>query len=196
MNSSKIIPSDIPERNNYIKVRKDLRKKMVLRKKNRRLNIGPYITVYFENKDTLIHQIREMVFIENGGHEQVLEEIRAYESLVPNGKELVLTLMVEIDNQKKRSEFLSSLGGIECSLILKINGTSLIKGQAEKDVDRTNADGKASSVQFIHFSFNKDEIFLFQSNNSKIELEIDHPSYKHIAVMNTDVKNELSKDFL
>ena len=42
-----------------------------------------------------------MVFIENGGHEQVLEEIRAYESLVPNGKELVLTLMVEIDNQKK-----------------------------------------------------------------------------------------------
>ena len=59
---------------------------MVIRKKNRRVDIGPHITMYFENKDTIIHQINEMVYIENGGDEQVKDEILAYKSLVPNGE--------------------------------------------------------------------------------------------------------------
>ena len=70
--------ADILNRDQYKAQRKNLREKMVLRKKNRRLDIGPYITIYFENRDTILHQINEMVYIENGGDEQVKDEIIAY----------------------------------------------------------------------------------------------------------------------
>ena len=60
-----------------------------------------------------------MVFIENGGEEQIQEEINAYKSLIPNGKELIATVMVEIDNPLKRSEALSKMGGFEETFILK-----------------------------------------------------------------------------
>ena len=195
-NINKIIPSDIFKREEYSKIRKDIRTKMVERKKKRRLEIGPYITVYFENKDTLIHQINEMVFIENGGQEQVVEEIKAYESLLPNGKELVITLMVEIDNPRLREKFLSNLGGIEESLKIKVNGKFIIDGRAEKDFDRTTAEGKASSVQFIHFQFSEEIISAFKLKNSKIELEINHKAYKHVAIINRKSVEELSKDFI
>ena len=78
--------TDILSRDEYKIKRKSLREKMVLRKKFRRVDIGPYVTMYFENKDTIIHQINEMVYIEDGGEEQINDEILAYKSLVPNGQ--------------------------------------------------------------------------------------------------------------
>ena len=99
--------TDILSRDEYKIKRKSLREKMVLRKRFRRVDIGPYVTLYFENKDTIIHQINEMVYIEDGGEQQIDDEILAYKSLIPNGSELVATVMVEIDNPIKRAEFLS-----------------------------------------------------------------------------------------
>ena len=97
--------TDILSRDEYKIKRKSLREKMVLRKKFRRVDIGPYVTMYFENKDTIIHQINEMVYIENGGEDQIHDEILAYKSLVPHGRELVATVMVEIDSPVKRAVF-------------------------------------------------------------------------------------------
>ena len=119
------------------------------------------MTLYFENKDTIIHQINEMVFIENGGKEQILEEIDAYKSLIPNGKELIATVMVEIDNPNKRVEALLNMGGFEETFHIKFDD-KIIEGKAELDVDRTTADGKASSVQFVHFHFSEEDIKCFK----------------------------------
>ena len=149
--------TDILPRDEYKIKRKTLREKIVLRKKFRRVDIGPYVTMYFENKDTIIHQINEMVYIEDGGEEQISDEILAYKSLVPDGRELVATVMVEIDNPIKRAEFLSKMGGFEEQISIKILD-KVIKGKAELDADRTTADGKASSVQFVHFKFEEEEI--------------------------------------
>ena len=74
MSNNQIIPEDIHAREDYLNIRAKLRKEIVDRKKKRRVDIGPNVTLYFENKDTIIHQINEMVFIENGGKEQILEE--------------------------------------------------------------------------------------------------------------------------
>ena len=82
--------SDILSRDEYKSKRKSLREKMVLRKKFRRVDIGPYVTMYFENKDTIIHQINEMVYIENGGEEQINDEISPYKSLIPEGQEVAV----------------------------------------------------------------------------------------------------------
>ena len=152
------------------------------------------MTLYFENRDTIIHQINEMVFIENGGSEQIKEEINAYKSLVPNGKELVATVMVEIDNPLKRSEVLSKMGGFEERFSIRLN-ERFIKGKAELDVDRTTADGKASSVQFIHFVFTDEDIRAFKDEKSKIELAINHETYAHSTTLQKSTINELIGDF-
>mgnify|MGYP001479856770 CR=1 FL=1 len=186
--------SDILSRDEYKTQRKILREKMVLRKKNRRLDIGPYITIYFENRDTILHQINEMVYIENGGKEQIKEEISAYKSLIPNGKELVATLMVEIDSPVKRADFLGKMGGFEENLDLTINNI-VIKGNPESDVERTTAEGKASSVQFVHFDFDDDAINEFKNTNQDIMITINHNNYKHSTIMSKETKDELSKDF-
>lgn len=184
---------DIINRDNYSKNRKVLRTNMVATKKNRRLDIGPNITIYFENKKTIMHQINEMVFIENGGDTQIKEEIEAYKSLVPSGNDLVATLMVEVDNPIKRAELLGKLGGFEEKLYLKI-GDITIKGEAELDGDRTTADGKASSVQFVHFNFTEEEKKIFKIDNSKIEIGISHEYYQHSTVMNNLTIRELRED--
>ena len=186
--------SDILNRDEYKVKRKSLREKMVLRKKNRRIDIGPYITIYFENRDTILHQINEMVYIENGGDEQIKDEILAYKSLIPNGKELVATLMVEIDSPKKRADFLGKMGGFEENLDVIVNN-KVIKGIPESDVERTTAEGKASSVQFVHFEFDEESINEFKSTNKGVAITINHKDYKHSTVMNKETKDELSKDF-
>ena len=185
---------DIITRESYKEKRKILREKIVLKKKYRRLDIGPYITMYFENRDTIIHQINEMVFIENGGKKQIQEEIEAYKSLVPDGRELVATVMVEIDNPIKRAEFLGKMGGFEETFEILIKEKK-ITGKAELDLDRTTADGKASSVQFVHFNFDKEAIEDFRSNDQEVKISINHDSYKHATTLNKSTVAELSKDF-
>ena len=186
--------TDILSRDEYKIKRKSLREKMVLRKKFRRVDIGPYVTMYFENKDTIIHQINEMVYIEDGGEQQIDDEILAYKSLIPNGSELVATVMVEIDNPIKRAEFLSKMGGFEETINIKIHDKE-IKGKAELDGDRTTADGKASSVQFVHFEFDEQAVKSIKNNMENVSISINHKNYRHSAILNTDTVKELIKDF-
>ena len=175
--------TDILSRDEYKVKRKSLREKMVLRKKLRRVDIGPYITMYFENKDTIIHQINEMVYIEDGGEQQIDDEILAYKSLVPDGSELIATVMIEIDNPTKRAEFLSKMGGFEETINIKIHDKDII-GKAELDVDRTTADGKASSVQFVHFEFDEEAVKSIKHNMENVSISINHKNYRHSAILN------------
>ena len=178
----------------YTSQRKELRKKIVDFKKDRRIPLGPYATFYFESYETMLAQVQEMLYIEKGGDEQLKDELIAYNPLVPNGKELTATLMFEIDNPVSRAAFLGKVGGIEEKVYMKING-ELIKAVPEEDVDRTSAEGKASSVQFIHFKFNDDQIKKFKSNSSQIELGIDHEEYSHSTKLNELTINSLISDF-
>ena len=184
-----ILPLDV-----YTEKRRELRKNIVDYKKNRRVALGPYATFYFESYETMLAQVQEMLYIEKGGDEQLKDELTAYNPLIPNGKELTATLMFEIDNPVSRSTFLSKVGGIEEKVFIKIGG-ELIKAIPEEDVDRTSAEGKASSVQFIHFKFNDEQIKKFKSNSFKIELGIEHKEYSHYTRLNEETIKSLSLDF-
>tara|TARA_B100001063_G_scaffold95262_1_gene88902 strand:- start:367 stop:960 length:594 start_codon:yes stop_codon:yes gene_type:complete len=186
--------SDIMPLDSYIKVRKELRKNIVDFKKNRRVSLGPYATFYFESYETMLAQVQEMLYIEKGGDEQLHDELIAYNPLIPNGKELTATLMFEIDNPISRAAFLGKVGGIEEMVFMKING-EIVKAVPEEDVDRTSAEGKASSVQFIHFNFNDDQIQKFKSNKSEIELGIDHKEYSHTTKLSEENISSLAADF-
>ena len=184
-----IMPLDV-----YIEKRRELRKSIVDYKKNRRVALGPYATFYFESYETMLAQVQEMLYIEKGGDEQLQDELSAYNPLIPNGKELTATLMFEIDNPISRAAFLGKVGGIEETVFMKINGEK-IKAVPEEDVDRTSAEGKASSVQFIHFNFTDDQIEKFQSNSLEIELGIDHKEYSHSTKLSKENIASLSADF-
>jgi hypothetical protein len=186
--------SDIMPLDAYIKDRKELRKNIVNFKKNRRVALGPYATFYFESYETMLAQVQEMLYIEKGGDEQLHDELIAYNPLIPNGKELTATLMFEIDNPISRAAFLGKVGGIEEMVFMKINGET-VKAVPEEDVDRTSAEGKASSVQFIHFNFNDDQIQKFKSNKSEIELGIDHKEYSHTTKLSEENISSLAADF-
>ena len=186
--------SDIMPLDAYIKDRKEIRKNIVNFKKNRRVALGPYATFYFESYETMLAQVQEMLYIEKGGDEQLHDELIAYNPLIPNGKELTATLMFEIDNPISRAAFLGKVGGIEEMVFMKING-EIVKAVPEEDVDRTSAEGKASSVQFIHFNFTDEQIEKFKSSNVDIELGIDHKEYSHTTKLSKDNIASLSGDF-
>jgi len=185
-----LIPADI-----YAKNRKQIRKDLVEFKKNRRIALGPYATFYFESFETMVAQVQEMLHIEKGGDEQLKDELIAYNPLVPNGKELTATLMFEIDNPLSRGAFLGKVGGIEEKIYMKIDNEE-VKAVPETDVDRTSAEGKASSVQFIHFKFNDDQINKFKSGNTSIEIGIDHKEYAHTTKLTEDNVKSLTADFI
>ena len=185
-----LIPTDV-----YTKNRKQIRKDLVEFKKNRRIALGPYATFYFESFETMVAQVQEMLHIEKGGDEQLKDELIAYNPLVPNGKELVATLMFEIDNPISRSAFLGKAGGIEEKIFMKIDNEE-VKAIPETDVDRTSAEGKASSVQFIHFEFNEEQINKFRSGNINIELGINHKEYGHMTKLNEHNIKLLIADFI
>ena len=189
-----ILKEDIMPLDVYIKNRKELRKNIVNFKKDRRIALGPYATFYFESFETMLAQVQEMLYIEKGGDEQLKDELTAYNPLIPNGKELTATLMFEIDNPVSRSVFLSKVGGIEEKVFIKID-SELIKAIPEKDVDRTSADGKASSVQFIHFKFSDEQIQKFKSQGVEIEIGIDHKEYSHTTKLSSVNLSSLSADF-
>ena len=185
-----LLPSDV-----YAKSRKKIRKDLVEFKKDRRIALGPYATFYFESFETMVAQVQEMLHIEKGGDEQLKDELIAYNPLVPNGKELTATLMFEIDNPISRAAFLGKVGGIEEKIFMKIND-EIVKAVPEEDVDRTSAEGKASSVQFVHFKLNEDQISKFKSDSATIELGIDHKEYTHTTKLAENSVKSLCADFI
>ena len=190
-----ILKEDIMPLDVYTKNRKELRKNIVNYKKDRSVSLGPYATFYFESYETMLAQVQEMLYIEKGGDEQLKDELIAYNPLIPNGKELTATLMFEIDNPISRAVFLDKVGGIEEKIFIKIND-EVVKAVPEEDVDRTSAEGKASSVQFIHFKLNDDQISKFKSDSATIELGIDHKEYTHTTKLAENSVKSLCADFI
>ena len=194
MKKFNIKEDDVINIDKYIKERPKIKKEISQIKKFRRIPVGPYATFYFECYDTMIYQVQEMLYIERGGIEQMKDELEAYNPLVPKGKELVATLMFEIDNEFKRKEFLNSVGGIEEETFIQI-GEQKIMSRPEQDTDRTSEDGKASSVHFLHFDFTEDLIKEFVKEQSTVFLGFNHKNYKHFSELSLEVRSELKKDF-
>jgi hypothetical protein len=186
--------SDILPMEQYGEIRADSRRRIAAQKRNRRVSVGPDVTFYFENYDTMWLQVHEMVYIEKGGREQVPGELEAYNPLIPQGKELVATFMIEIDDPERRKTILGQLGGIEETAFLAFDGER-INSLPEEDADRTTAEGKASSVQFVHFPFTAAQVERFRAPGTQVSLGFSHPRYGHIAVLPQEVRAELANDF-
>ena len=188
-----ITPADIIPMAEYGRTRAERRRQLTALKRDRRVEVGPHATFYFESYDTMWHQVHEMLYIEKGGEAQIAGELEAYNPLVPNGRELVATLMFEIDNPDLRARFLGKLGGVEETVTLEFAGET-VRGRPEEDVDRTSAEGKASSVQFIHFPFTAAQAVKFKTPGARVTLAFGHEAYAHMAVIPERVRAALAED--
>ncbi|MDB5570366.1 MAG: hypothetical protein JWN93_1549 [Hyphomicrobiales bacterium] len=193
-NRHEITAADIMPLPDYMKVRNETRKKMAALKRDRRVDVGPHITFYFESWDTMWMQVQEMLYIEKGGEEQMHDELAAYNPLVPKGRELCATFMIEIDDPDRRKRILGRLGGIEETTFMTVNGER-IAGQAEEDTDRTSAEGKASSVQFVHYNFTPAQIAAFKTPGAQVVVGVSHENYNHMSVLPDNVRAALAADF-
>lgn len=191
---TEITRADILPFAEYERVRPDRRRAMVELKRRRRVEVGPYLTVQFECWDTMWYQIHEMLRIERGGEAQIPGELEAYNPLVPRGDELVATVMIEIDDESRRQRELAKLGGIEAAIAIEVDGER-IAAQAEDDVERTQADGKTSSVHFLHFHFTPVQVARFRQSGGRAVVVVDHPHYAHMAVVPEAVRRTVSEDF-
>jgi hypothetical protein len=178
----------------YAKARAEHRSRVSANKRNRRVEVGPHVTFYFESFDTMWLQVQEMLHIEKGGAEQLKDELAAYNPLIPKGRELVATFMIEIDDPLRRARVLAGLGGIEETAFFQL-GASKIPALPEADQDRTTAEGKASSVQFVHFPFTEAQIAAFREPGAQVILGFSHPAYSHMAVVAEATRAELAGDF-
>jgi hypothetical protein len=186
--------ADILPMTRYAEERAERKRRMRAIKHERRLEVGPFATFYFENHQTMLHQVHEMLFIEGGGEAQIAGELEAYNPLIPKGAELVATMMLEIGDAERRAVVLAGLGGIEETARITVDGEA-IAGVPEDDLDRTNAAGKASAVQFIHFPFTAAQIEKFRAPGSAVSVGFTHPGYGHTAVMPENVRAALAEDF-
>jgi hypothetical protein len=178
----------------YGAMRRERRQAIAELKKRRRIEVGPFATFYFENYETMRHQIHEMLYVEKGGEAQIADELSAYNPMIPQGNELVATVMLEIDDPARRATVLARLGGIEDHAFIEVAGDR-IAGTPDPTRENTSPDGKASSVQFIWFRFTPEQIARFNAPGGRVIVGFDHPNYAHMAVMPEPVRAALAEDF-
>jgi Protein of unknown function (DUF3501) len=193
-NKRRLTRDDIMPLEDYIKIRRERRREISELKKRRRVEVGPFATFYFENFVTMWQQVQEMLYIEKGGDQQLADELAAYNPLIPQGNELVATVMFEIDDPLRRANALARLGGIESRAFLEVAGER-VHGEPDPTRENTSPEGKASSVQFLRFPFTPAQIAAFKTPGARVLVGFDHPNYGHMAVMPEPVRAALAEDF-
>ena len=190
----KVTREDLLPDAEFASVRKERRQALLPAKRLRRIELGPYCTFYFENYDTMLFQVQEMLLTEKGGAEQVPDELAAYNPLIPQGSELVATVMFEIEDPVRREATLARLGGVEDRFFLQVGGAR-VPGAPEGDVERTREDGKTSSVHFLRFPLSAEQVAVFRDPGTEIMVGCAHEAYSHLAGLTPATRAELAKDF-
>jgi hypothetical protein len=189
----RVTPADIIPDARFAAERKARRAALLPRKQLRRVALGPYCTFYFECFDTMLFQIQEMLLIEKGGEAQLKDELEAYNPLIPQGSELVATVMFEIEDPVRRDLLLRRLGGVEGHFFLQV-GAGKVYGVQEGDVERTREDGKTSSVHFLRFPLTPEQSAAFRDPAAQAMIGCDHELYGHLALLSPATREELAGD--
>jgi len=191
--SRKLTRADILPPERYAAGRREHRRRIAEIKRDRRIEVGPFVTFYFENRETMWLQVQEMLHIERGGEAQITDELAAYNPMIPNGSELSATMMVEIEEALRRDAMLHRLGGIEHRTFLMMDGER-VAGVADPTRENTSPDGKASAVQFLKFPLSVAQKEKFRDPVMPAMLGIDHPAYGHMAIISGATRQALAGD--
>lgn len=186
----KVAMEDIVGFSAYEKMREKFRERIIELKQRRRVSVGDKVTLVFENRDTVIFQIQEMVRAEKiGDLDKIREEVEVYNELVPEPGELSATLFLEIEDQTHLRDELLKFLGIDEAVYLKIGNYSI---HARFEEGRSKED-KISAVQYVKFQFSEAALQAFKKGE-KAELVIDHPHYKASTPLRPETRQSLMED--
>lgn len=180
----------------YARVRDKFRKEMIEHKKSRMVNLGENLTLHFEDAQTIKYQVQEILRVEKTFEEEgIVDELEAYNPLIPDGTNFKCTMMIEYSDETVRREKLKSLKGIEDKVWVRVEGRDKVWAIADEDLAREN-DEKTSAVHFLRFELDEDMI---KSLNYGVGMSIgvDHMHYSvSIDPVAMDLRNNLVKDLI
>ena len=177
----------------YEKARQEFRRRIIELKKKRRVAVGPCVTFVFENHDTVLSQIQEMMRAERLVQDDAIQhEIDTYNSLLPEQNELAATMFIELPDQSRIREEITKFHGVNTgeAIYLEIGEENLPGDFAAGQSD----DRRISAVQYVRFRFSDAQREAFVGGTEEVKLVINHPNYQHSAVIEGEVRAELSRD--
>ena len=194
--TNKLTPQSLWTLEHYAKVRNKFREEMIKHKKNRMVRLGENLTLHFEDVETIKYQVQEILRIEKTFEEEgILEELEAYNPLIPDGSNFKCTMMIEYPNEVVRKEKLKLLKGIEDKVWVKVEGREKVWAIADEDLQREN-DEKTSAVHFLRFELDEDMVKSLKYGVG-LSIGVEHEAYSvSVDPLQVDVRNSLAGDLI
>jgi hypothetical protein len=191
----KLTIDDIADLRAYEREREAFRAHIIDLKKRRRVSVGPFVTMVFENRDTIRFQIQEMARVEKlYSDEAILHELDTYNPLIPDPGTLSATLFVELTSKDDLMEWLPKLVGIETALEIRLGATGdVVHNEVDEEhADQLTREDLTASVHYVRFRLNSAQVEAFEAG--PVELAIVHPNYEHAALLSDETRAELARD--
>jgi len=187
----KVERSEILDLGSYEAVREQFRRRIIELKRNRRVTIGSNVTLLFENHDTVLYQVQEMLRTERITREDaVAHEIETYNDLIPGSHELSATIFLEYPEREERERMLVALAGIEDKFFMEVAGTRLFARNETRGI----LPGRTTAVHYTKFVLPADAVRAFENRRAQVSVGVDHPSYRASAALAPRTIEELAFD--
>jgi len=178
----------------YDQQRKEIQSRIKAHKEKRRLDLDAHISVFFEDRDTMWYQVQEMARAERlFKPEELAEELAVYNPLIPDGRNLKATFMIQYDDREVRLEKLAELVGIENLIWIQVNGYDKVYAISDEDLERSTPD-KTSTVHFMRFELDEEMVRAWK-DDALVRIGCDHESRPLEEELPADLHEELAGDF-
>lgn len=191
----KLTLEDLLSIEDYSHQRTSFRKIAMEHKNDRRLQIGPNLMMHFEDFTLMRYQILELTRAEKiTSKDDLLEELLAYNPLIPDGTNLKVTLMLEFPDEYERRIKLSELLDIENKISIQLENMDPVFPICNEDLERSTED-KTSAVHFMRFEFT-DEMINAAKDGAKWTVKCSHKCYEHeVSPLPENIRSSLTSDF-
>ncbi len=191
---NKVTLTEILDIAQYEKARDGFRRRIIELKKSRRVAVGPRVTFVFENHETVLFQIQEMIRAERIVHDDAIQhEVDTYNQLLPGDNELAATMLIELPDAARIRDEITKFYGVNAGdVTYLLIGDERLPGVFDAG---QSDDRRISAVQYARFRFNDAQREAFVKGALEARLVIDHPNYRHGASIEGAVREELSRDF-
>lgn len=188
----KLTPDDVIPVDDYLRVREQMRARVRAERAVRRVAVGERVSLHFENRDTVLFQIEEMLRVENiRDPEKIAEEVRVYNDLIADDGELRATFFVEITDRARIKQDLDSLIGLETEGLSLVIGADRIPAEFEPGHARED---RISAVHYVRFVLSDAQQRALADGETPVEVVIEHPGYSARATLSTETRAALAAD--